>query len=60
MVRFALHSARGREDFAAEGQLRYIAAKSPEEIAFGLKFTRVSLETKKRLSDFLIESMRPA
>ena len=59
MLRFALQTVQGREDFAAEGQLRYIVAKGPGEIAFGVKFTRVSLETKKRLSDYLIEAMRP-
>jgi len=45
--------------FAAAAQLRYITAKSPYEIAFGLKFLRLNLDTKKRLLDFFVDCMRP-
>ena len=59
-VRFELETAGGPAEFTSGAQLRYIAAKNPSVIAFGLKFTGVSLDMKKRLSGYLIDCMRPA
>ena len=45
--------------FTLAAQLRYITAKNSHEIAFGLKFMRLDLDTKKRLLDFFVDCMRP-
>lgn len=59
MVRFELEVKGVPTPFATTAQLRYITAKNPQEIAFGLKFMRLDLKTKKRLLEFFVDCMRP-
>lgn len=60
MVRFDIAIGEHSRPFAGRAQLCYIAAKSSEEIAFGLQFVHLSLDAKKLLADFIMECLRPA
>ena len=60
MVRVELTTADGTRPLAGRARLCYIAVKSPEEIAFGLQFVHLPLDSKKLLADFILECMQPA
>jgi len=60
MLRMDLPIAGASRPFAGGARLCYIAAKSREEIAFGLEFTRLGLAAKRVLADFIVDCMRPA
>ena len=59
MLRFDLPVAGEQRPFAASARLHYIAVKSSDEIAFGLKFTRIRLEGKRLLAEWIMDCMRP-
>jgi hypothetical protein len=59
MLRFDLPIKGTSYPFAGTARLCYVAARSIEEIAFGLQFTRLSLPAKKLLASYMVESMRP-
>jgi hypothetical protein len=59
MLRFELPIKGNLHPFAGTARLCYLAARSIDEIAFGLEFTRLSLSAKKLLASFMVESMRP-
>ena len=59
MLRFELTIKGAPLPFAGAARLCYVAARSNDEIAFGLQFTRLGLEAKKLLASYIVESMRP-
>lgn len=59
MVRFEIEVMGTPTPLEVAAQLRYIAAKNSKEIAFGLQFLHLDLETKKCLLDFFVDCMRP-
>jgi len=59
MLRFELLLKGKQRPFAARGRLRYMAARKPGVIAFGIKFDKISLANKALLASYLVEAMRP-
>lgn len=59
MLRFDLPANGQRTTFAAEARLAYITPRSRDETAFGAEFTKVSLNDKKLLSEYIVNAMRP-
>ena len=59
MLRFDLPANGRRTTFAAEARLAYITPRSRDEIAFGAEFTKVSLNDKKVLAEYIVNAMRP-
>lgn len=59
MLRFELPFGSKQHPFAARGRLRYMAARKPGVIAFGIKFDKIPLRSKALLATYLVESMRP-
>lgn len=45
--------------FAAVAQLTYITPRSQDEIAFGVKFTRIARPDKAVLAAFIMDALRP-
>jgi hypothetical protein len=59
MLRFHVPVSGRDRPFAARARLTYIAVKNPEEIAFGLRFDRVSQDNKRLLSEYISQCMLP-
>lgn len=60
LLRFELQVGARRRPFAASARVCYVAAKSREEMVFGLEFTRLAAEARTLLSEYLDDCLRPA
>ncbi len=59
LLRFDLPLERGDCTIATRGRICYMAARSKDQIAFGVQFMELGLDAKQALTTFITESLRP-